>query len=846
MHHRLTRGQREPQTRIRRAATRRLASASILSAGAITIAMIAAPAQASAHGGPAAAPNAALPGVSMPFQEPSRYSKTFGSLPVLASERTSSATPDTTSGSGNSLGAATAVSANGQVAVVSAIMSGVCGVVYVYAERAGSWKRVQTLQPPSPSPQCLFGWQVGVSDTGATLMVDEPGLTSDPTVLIYTRNKSGVWVQSSKITGPHNIVWGQAAAMSGSGNEILVGAVYAHNRHGEALLYKKTTSGAWRLAQTWDSPSTVTGTFFGYDVALSAQGTTALVTDFNNTGLNSSVTVYKDSAGTWKRAFTITKSTAGQFGEALALSADGSTAIIGAPGVNTADKGVAYVFRQKNNSWSLEKTLSPSDGAAGDLFGFSVALSGKGTAAVVGTYFYGSTTADGVAYVFTSSAGSWSQQAKLTASDGQGGAMFGEAVALSSTGSTAIIGAPDGNNGSGEAYVFQGPGGSWKQQAAWKQGGPNAGDQFGTSVGISASGDTAVIGTRGNNEARGAAYVYTRSHSNHWVRSAELTASHGQPGAGFGEAVAISSDGSTIAVASGNYLNASTPTLVYIFHRTSTGWVQSAKLTGPAGQDNNAFGGDLSLSGDGSGLAIACPSAARVYYYIRQQDGSWRLAHHFTGLGIHGFGQDVALSSDASTLLIGELGEVFVYTQSNGKWETSAPIMYPAGASLFGTALAASANGSRAAISATGNNNSQGAMYIFSRNAKDHWREVSELTASDGQPGDKLGFSGFCPCTIGMTASGTTAVIGAPAHADNAGAAYAFSASGTSWKQAAEFTSSRAYSVGQPGAGNSDDISANGSAIIIGARSAINSAGVVYIYTPGSKGWTLAQTLVDP
>jgi hypothetical protein len=755
---------------------------------------------------------------------------------------------------GNELGGSEALSANGKVAVVGAPERGVGGVVYVYAERAGSWHRVQTLRPATPVRNALFGWRVGLSSTGSTMMVDSPEANNgDGAVFVYARGKGGAWTQSAEIAGSSAQAsgeWGQSAAISGTGTEVLVGDPFADKYHGAAYLYQETTAGAWQLAKTWQLSSGTKRIYFGWDVALSGPGTTALVSDYTN--VNDSVNVYQASAGSWKRTSTITKSAAGGFGYSLALSANGSTAIVGAPLASNGE-GAAYVYDHKNKAWSPGGTLSPSDGAANGQFGVSVALSQTGTAALAGAAPAGTGT-DGAAYAFTSSAGTWSEQAELTPSDGQAGDEFGNAVALSSAGSTAVIGAPSANGGSGEAYVFQGTGGSWAQQVAWTQGGENSDDQFGTSVAIAASGDTAVVGAVGNGGSRGAAYVYTRRHGR-LARSAELTASDGQQGSGFGRAVAISGNGSIIAVEGGGY-ESSAPSEVYVFDKTHKGWVQSAELAPRATEGyTSGFGWSLSLSDDGANLAVGGGAGpGHVNYYTRQQDGSWKLAQVLNGPSFYGFGDAVALSSDASTLFVGEdgggptiAGEVLAYTQVDGKWKKSATMKASNGEKddNFGEAVAVSANGSRAVIAAPTANEGQGAMYVFSRNTKGQWHQTTELQAKDGQSGDLLGSTSACPCTIGLTAAGMTAVIGASRKANFAGAAYAFSnSSGKTWSQAAEFTSSPDYP--QNAMGTSDAVSGNGSAIVVGASGTANSSGVAYIYTPGSTGWTLAQTLIDP
>ena len=137
-------------------------------------------------------------------------------------------------------------------------------------------------------------------------------------------------------------------------------------------------------------------------------------------------------------------------------SVDGDTALIGAHygDGNVANSGAAYVFTPTAGVWSEQAKLTASDAAASDWFGSAVALDGD--AALIGALFDDDNGyQSGSAYVFTRSGGVWSEQAKLTASDGAGADWFGWSVALS--GDIALIGAPaDDDNGleSGAAYVF--------------------------------------------------------------------------------------------------------------------------------------------------------------------------------------------------------------------------------------------------------------------------------------------------------------------------------------------------------------------------------------------------------
>jgi hypothetical protein len=160
-----------------------------------------------------------------------------------------------------------------------------------------------------------------------------------------------------------------------------------------------------------------------------------------------------------------------------------------------------------------------------------------------------------------SSAG-YSQQAKLTASGGMPGGEFGLSVALSALGTTALVGAPVRNTGTGAAYVFTLRRGTWSQTAVLTASHGARLDEVGFSVALSALGSTALAGAIGRHSEAGAAYVFTLRRGT-WSRTAELTASDAAPGDEFGYSVALSALGST-ALAGAPFRNTSIG-VVYVF-----------------------------------------------------------------------------------------------------------------------------------------------------------------------------------------------------------------------------------------------------------------------------------------
>jgi hypothetical protein len=356
---------------------------------------------------------------------------------------------------------------------------------------------------------------------------------------------------------------------------------------------------------------------FGISVSLSSDGNTALIGayyDDDKGSSSGSAYVFTRDGSTWtQQAKLVASDGAGgdYFGWSVSLSSDGNTALIGAYGdddpVRGTDSGSAYVFTRNGSSWTEQAKLTASDGAADDRFGSSVALSSDGNTALIGAYGDDDKgNASGSAYVFTRSGTTWTEQAKLTASDGAASDMFGWSVSLSSDGSTALIGAlndDDKGSSSGSAYVFTRNGSTWTEQAKLTASDGAGSDQFGWSVSLSSDGNTALIGAYAdddNGNASGAAYVFTRSGST-WTEQAKLVASDGAAGDMFGISVSLSSDGNTALI--GAYADddkGGDAGSAYIFTRSGTTWTEQAKLTASDGVSSDYFGSSVTLSSDGN------------------------------------------------------------------------------------------------------------------------------------------------------------------------------------------------------------------------------------------------------
>ncbi|HVE91074.1 MAG TPA: FG-GAP repeat protein [Actinomycetota bacterium] len=305
--------------------------------------------------------------------------------------------------------------------------------------------------------------------------------------------------------------------------------------------------------------------------------------------------VFTRAGDKWVEQAKLTPSDGGpgdRFGWSVAISGD--TIVVGAcwddVGINV-DQGSAYVFTRTGGTWTEQAKLTSSNGFSLDWFGISVEVSGD--VVVVGTWFHGEefgVPPEGSAYVFARSGGTWTQQAELIPSDGYVGNGFGFKVGVD--GDTAVVGAY-GDSGAGSAYVFTRTGGTWTQQEKLTASDRAAGDRFGFWVGI--SGQTVVVGALFADVTyadQGAAYVFTRTGGD-WAEQKKLTASDGRARDAFGRSVAVSGD--TVVV--GAQFHDKSPDrpddndgAAYVFNRTGETWTEQTKLTAADGDKGDLFG----------------------------------------------------------------------------------------------------------------------------------------------------------------------------------------------------------------------------------------------------------------
>jgi len=286
------------------------------------------------------------------------------------------------------------------------------------------------------------------------------------------------------------------------------------------------------------------------------------------------------------------------FGGDAAISGD--TAVVGCTSATTngVKSGAAFVYIRVATGWKLQQKLTPSDGENSDLFGNRVAI--EGDTIVIGAY--GDDGFAGSAYVFTRTAGVWTQQTKLLWNDRAAGdsgnniscAISGNTIALGTTGSTIA-----GKTAQGAAYIFVGSGANWTQQAKLITSNGLANDNTGFSIGI--SGDTVVVGAHNHNSGgvteAGAAYVFVRSGVT-WTEQQQLEAPVPQMSAFLGFGVSISGDSIVVGAIGHDTAGVSNTGRAYVFVRSGVTWTVQQELQQTDVEAADNFGIATKIEGD--------------------------------------------------------------------------------------------------------------------------------------------------------------------------------------------------------------------------------------------------------
>jgi len=571
------------------------------------------------------------------------------------------------------------------------------GAAYVFARNQGGadqWDQVKKLAAADGAAYDRFGYAVAINGQADTVVVGAyhasiGGASQQGAAYVFIRNQGSVpdnWGQVKKLVaddGAANDYFGRAVAITGE--SVMVGAVGDEASRGAAYLFARNQDGTnvWGQVQKLTAADGAAGDNFGIAVAGNEDADTFVLGAPGDDAWKGAAYVFARQGSNWvqqRKTTAADGASQDRFGTSVAISGD--TMVIGAYG-HDSSKGAAYVFARNwggASQWGQVKKLTAADGAGGDHFGISVALSGD--TVVVGAF--GDDSSKGAAYVFARNQGGadqWGQVQKLTAPDGAAGELFGASVAIS--GDTVVVGAY-GDDSKGAAYVFarnQDGADQWGQVKKLTASDGTAFDGFGGSVAI--SGDTVVVGADwaavGGNSDQGTAYVFARNQGgvvpDNWGQVKKLTAADGAAYDSFGISVAVSGD--TVVV--GAYGDDSSKGTAYVFARNQGGvvpdnWGQVKKLTAADGAAYDWFGESVAISGDTVVVgAYGDDSRGAAYVFARNRDGAdqWGQVKKLTaadGAAGDRFGASVVLSGD--TVVVGAVfgnayrGAAYVYQEA--------------------------------------------------------------------------------------------------------------------------------------------------------------------------------------
>ncbi len=653
---------------------------------------------------------------------------------------------------------------------------GVSGAAYVFERQSNEWQyRSLRLEPSDATPGGRFGNSVAIG--GDTIAVGAPGTEDGDVagaVYVFTAPADG-WTgvydleYSVKLAMPDGDVedrFGYSVATDG--NFVVVGApgenaVYVYTRPDTG--WAETTAPAKLTV-----PNASASARFGHAVSISEGTIVAGAPGASGTGVSYVFT--KPDTG-WSDTSSATRLTAtdGSSGDRFgyAVSASGSTVIVGAPGNESGeDAGAAYVFTKPEAGWrntSAAAKLTASDGASGDWFGHAVSVSDEFIA--VGAHGSDITTGEqvsddaGAVYAFRRPQDGWatsSDSQKLTAKQVATGESFGYAVSVD--GDAIAVGSPTSVDRryydfmgvrSGAARIFTWPGLYWEDTpAAFKIRPPNAESSRIFGMTLSADGNTVVVGTvqavttDTPSATTAKAFVYTRQDGE-WDTSSPATLTLPDGGTFSKHGLAVSENGDTVVVGFSPAATESTsePNYVLVFSRPRGGWDSTsaaARLTMPDGETEGNFGRSLAVSGDtivvgayGDGSYYSSNYKGAAFVYTRPSRGwvSTSAAAKLTApagdLGDQ-FGQVVAIWGD--TIVVGAPGDsnirgwhsgsAYVFTKPKGGWAstfesaklTSPDDWFGRSRSQFGSSIAV--RGDKIVIGAPGYYSGSGA-YVFTR-----------------------------------------------------------------------------------------------------------------------------------
>ncbi len=649
---------------------------------------------------------------------------------------------------------------------------------------------------------------------------------------------------------------GQSVDISADGNTAIVAGGSDDNGRGAAWIYTRI-GGRWTQQGGKLVGTGSTGTAGQGKVAISADGNTVIIGASGDNG----VWIFTRTGTTWlQQGPKLVGTGAGNQGYSVSLSADGNTAMVGCPDNGT---GGALIYKRTGTTW-VQQTLLVGSGGTDQ--GYSVKLSADGNTAIIGSVF--DMGSSGAAWIFKQTGNVWTQESsKITVpgftGDKSAGGGFGRSVSISADGNTAIVGGPNDHNFEGGGWVYVRNSGVWSQQGLKLVGNDAQNAYQGTSVSLSADGNTALVSGWGESGFRGAAWTFTRTGTTWTQKGAKLLGvDPSRNNIAFGFSVSLSADGSTAVIGAFQDEDNSTnypfqgAARIFTFFPPPT-ITSFTPITGPAGTQVTITGTNLdslkTLAVGGAAMTIVSKNSTQAIGTIVLGSTSGTISLTTTGGTVNSVGTFTVIPTPPPTItsfapamgpvgtLVTIIGTNFSYLSALSIGGASAIVVSVTSTQMVAMVMPGAVTGT-VALSTVSGATSSGVNFTIVQSKYPVIQQGSKLIGTGNIGASMQGSS------VAVSADGNTAVVGGNRDNHNpdqngVGAFWIYRKIGTTWQQQGEKLIG-SVAVGESRQGEAVAINADGSTIIIGAPGDSLLWGSAWVFTRTGTSWTQQAKLV--